>query len=93
MSTERHIEIETPKGTFKVWTCRVGEHPTKKLLILHGGPGASHEGFEIFEQYLPRDGYLLGQSWGVVSSTRWTTFAERWDELELPSFDRPQASH
>jgi proline iminopeptidase len=56
MSTERHIEIETPKGTFRVWTRRVGEHPTKKLLLLHGGPGATHEGFEIFEQYLPPDG-------------------------------------
>jgi hypothetical protein len=31
MSTERGIEIETPKGTFRVWTCRGGEHPTKKL--------------------------------------------------------------
>lgn len=56
MSTEREIEIETSKGTFKVWTRRVGEHPTKKLLLLHGGPGATHEGFEIFEQYLPSDG-------------------------------------
>lgn len=56
MRAERHIEIETPKGAFRVWTCRVGEHPTKKLLLLHGGPGATHEGFEIFEQYLPADG-------------------------------------
>jgi proline iminopeptidase len=50
MRTERHIEIETPKGKFRVWTCWVGEHPTKKLLLLNGGPGATHEGFEIFEQ-------------------------------------------
>lgn len=55
MSDERRIEIETPKGTFSVWTRRVGKHPTKKLLLLHGGPGATHEGFEIFEQYLPLD--------------------------------------
>lgn len=55
MSDERYIEVETPKGTFSVWTRRVGEHPTRKLLLLHGGPGATHEGFEIFEQYLPLD--------------------------------------
>ena len=55
MSDERRIEIETPKGTFSVWTRRVGKHPTRKLLLLHGGPGATHEGFEIFEQYLPLD--------------------------------------
>lgn len=56
MSDERRIEIDTPKGTFTVWTRRVGSHPTKKLLLLHGGPGATHEGFEIFEEYLPPDG-------------------------------------
>ena len=55
MSAERRIEIETPKGSFSVWTRRVGQHTTRKLLLLHGGPGASHEGFEIFEQYLPFD--------------------------------------
>ncbi len=55
MSSERRIEIETPKGTFSVWTRKAGQHPTRKLLLLHGGPGASHEGFEIFEQYFPAD--------------------------------------
>jgi proline iminopeptidase len=55
MDNERFIEIDTPKGAFKVWTRRVGAHPTKKLLLLHGGPGATHEGFEIFEQYLAPD--------------------------------------
>ena len=55
MGNERTIEIETPKGAFTVWTSRVGEHPRKKLLLLHGGPGATHEGFEIFEQYFQPD--------------------------------------
>ncbi len=55
MNAERRIEIETPAGTFSVWTRRVGQHPTRKLLLLHGGPGASYEGFEIFEEYVPLD--------------------------------------
>lgn len=59
MSNDRHIEIETPKGAFTVRTRRVGDHPTKKLLLLHGGPGATHEGFEVFEQYLPPDGFEI----------------------------------
>jgi proline iminopeptidase len=50
------IPIETPKGTFKVWTKRVGSSPTMKLLLLHGGPGATHEYFEVFDSYLPAAG-------------------------------------
>ena len=41
-------DLDTPKGAFQVWTRRVGEHPTRKLLLLHGGPGATHEQFEVF---------------------------------------------
>jgi len=40
---------------FHVWTRRVGESPIK-LLLLHGGPGCTHEYFEIFENYLPPAG-------------------------------------
>ncbi|MEZ4529946.1 MAG: proline iminopeptidase-family hydrolase [Thermomicrobiales bacterium] len=47
------IPIDTPKGEFKVWTKRVGNNPTKKLLLLHGGPGSTHEYFEVFDSYLP----------------------------------------
>ena len=50
------IPIETPAGTFKVWTKRVGNNPTKKLLLLHGGPGATHEYFECFDAFLPKEG-------------------------------------
>jgi len=49
----RLIPVETPKGTFHVWTKRIGNHPTKKLLLLHGGPGSTHEYFEAFDSYLP----------------------------------------
>jgi proline iminopeptidase len=47
------IPINTPKGTFKVWTKRVGNNPRIKLLLLHGGPGATHEYFEAFDSYFP----------------------------------------
>ncbi len=52
----RMIPIETPKGVFHVWTKRVGNEPTMKLLLLHGGPGATHEYFEAFDSYLPAAG-------------------------------------
>jgi proline iminopeptidase len=47
------IPIETSLGTFQVWTKRIGNHPTKKLLLLHGGPGATHEYFESADSYFP----------------------------------------
>jgi proline iminopeptidase len=50
------ILITTPKGTFKVWTKRVGSDPTIKVLLLHGGPGATHEYMEAFDSYFPAAG-------------------------------------
>jgi proline iminopeptidase len=50
------IPVDTPKGTFRVWTKRVGNNPTKRLLLLHGGPGATHEYFEACDSYLPAAG-------------------------------------
>ncbi len=47
----RFIEIATPKGDFKVWTKRVGNNPKIKVLTLHGGPGMTHEYYEIAEDY------------------------------------------
>ena len=47
------IPVETPKGTFKVWTKRVGNNPTIKVLLLHGGPGATHEYLEAVDGYFP----------------------------------------
>lgn len=48
------IPIQTPSGEFKVWTKRVGNNPTMKVLLLHGGPGATHEFFECFDSYFPK---------------------------------------
>ena len=52
----RRIVINTPHGTFKVWTRRFGNNPRIKLLLLHGGPGATHEYFEPCDSYLPAAG-------------------------------------
>ena len=53
----RTIPVQTPKGTFRVWTKRVGNNPTVKVLLLHGGPGATHEYFEAFDSYFPGAGF------------------------------------
>lgn len=49
----RMIPIKTPKGTFNVWTKRIGNNPTIKVLLLHGGPGITHEYLEAFDSYFP----------------------------------------
>lgn len=49
------IPIETEKGTFNVWTKRVGNNPKMRVLLLHGGPGGTHEFFENFDGYLPNE--------------------------------------
>lgn len=50
------IPINTPKGTFNVWTKRIGNNPSMKVLILHGGLGGWHDGYECFESFLPKEG-------------------------------------
>src|SRR6202050_5493048 len=52
----RTIPITTAHGAFKVWTKRVGNNPRVRLLLLHGGPGATHEYFEACDSYLPAAG-------------------------------------
>jgi proline iminopeptidase len=42
-------------GKYKVWTKRVGSGPIK-VLLLHGGPGFSHEYLEAMESFLPPAG-------------------------------------
>lgn len=50
------IPVKTIKGTFRVWTKRVGNNPKIKVLLLTGGPGASHEYLECFESFFPKEG-------------------------------------
>ena len=50
------VPIATPAGEFRVWTRRVGSNPDLKVLLLHGGPGATDELYESFDLWFPREG-------------------------------------
>src|ERR1700688_1838665 len=78
------IPIETPRGTFHVWTKRVGNNPKIKVLLLHGGPGATHEYFEAFDSYFPKAGieYYYYDQLGSAYSDQ-PDAPELWD---LPRF-------
>jgi len=89
----RMIPIETPIGKFNVWTKRVGNNPTKKVLLLHGGPGATHELYECFDGYLPQEGieYIYYDQLGSYYSDQptdsilWTTerFVEEVEQVRI----------
>ena len=49
------IPITTDYGDFNVWTKQIGNNPTKKVLLLHGGPGANHQYFKSFESFFPNE--------------------------------------
>ena len=48
----RMIQVD---GKYNVWTKKVGDGKIK-VLLLHGGPGFSHDYFECFEDFLPKEG-------------------------------------
>ena len=50
------VDVTTPKGDFRVWTKRVGNNPDIKVLLLHGGPGATHEYYEAMDSFFPGAG-------------------------------------
>jgi proline iminopeptidase len=50
------IGISTPAGPQRVWVKRVGNNPRLRVLLLHGGPGATHEYLEACDSYLPGAG-------------------------------------
>jgi proline iminopeptidase len=50
------IPVQTQSGEFKVWTKKRGDNPKMKVLLLHGGPGATHEYLECFDSFLPQAG-------------------------------------
>jgi proline iminopeptidase len=68
----RRIPIDTPAGRFEVWTKRVGNNPSLRVLLLHGGPGCTHEYFEAADSWLPAAGVeyyyydQLGSGWSDV---------------------------
>jgi len=78
------IPIQTPNGVFHVWTKRVGNNPKIRLLLLHGGPGCTHEYFEAFDSYLPGAGieYYYYDQLGSAYSDQ-PDAPELWD---LPRF-------
>lgn len=89
----RMIPITTPKGTFNVYTKRVGNNPKMRVLLLHGGPGGTHEEFECFDGYLPNaeieyiyydqlDSYYSDKP---NDSTLWTTehYVEEVEQVRL----------
>jgi proline iminopeptidase len=77
------IPITTPSGEFSVWTKRVGNNRDTRLLLLHGGPGATHEYFEAFDSYLPSAGieYYYYDQLG-------SAYSDQPDDPELWDLDR-----
>lgn len=51
------IPVNSPQGTFRVWTKRIGNNPAVRVLLLHGGPGVTHEYLEAFDSYFPAAGF------------------------------------
>jgi proline iminopeptidase len=52
----RRIPVDTPKGTYQVWVKRTGNNPRLRVLLLHGGPGSTHEYLEACDSFLPAAG-------------------------------------
>ena len=52
----RKIPVTTPVGEYRVWVKRIGNNPGLRVLLLHGGPGATHEYLEACDSYLPAAG-------------------------------------
>lgn len=85
----RLIPINTPSGSYKVWTKRFGNNPRIKILLLHGGPAAGHEYMECFESFFPKEGFefyeydQLGAPFSdQPSDTSLWTIARYVDEVE-----------
>jgi proline iminopeptidase len=49
----RRIPVDTPRGAFHVWVKRIGNNPRLRVLLLHGGPGSTHEYLEACDSFLP----------------------------------------
>jgi proline iminopeptidase len=83
--------IAVANGKYKVWTKRIGNNPSIKVLLLHGGPAGTHEYFESFDSFLPKEGieyYYYDQLGSYYSdqptdSSLWTTerFVEEVEEV------------
>jgi proline iminopeptidase len=79
----RMIPISTPAGTQRVWVKRTGNNPALRMLLLHGGPGSTHEYLEACDSYLPAAGveYYYYDQLG-------SGFSDQPDEPSLWELDR-----
>jgi proline iminopeptidase len=79
----RKIPVTTPAGQYGVWVKRVGNNPHLRVLLLHGGPGATHEYLEACDSYLPAAGieYYYHDQLG-------SGFSDQPDEPSLWDLDR-----
>ena len=67
-------------GKYKVWTKKVGNGKIK-VLLLHGGPGFSHDYMECFDDFLPKEGMEIyyydqlgcGNSDAPADTSLWNT--------------------
>ena len=48
-----NIHMITLKSGHKIWT-RASQQGSIPVLLLHGGPGSTHEYLECFEKFLPQ---------------------------------------
>jgi proline iminopeptidase len=79
----RKILVTTPAGDHHVWVKRTGNNPDLKVLLLHGGPGSTHEYLEACDSYLPAAGveYFYYDQLG-------SGFSDQPDEPSLWELDR-----
>jgi proline iminopeptidase len=79
----RRIPVNTPAGTYRVWVKRTGNNPALRVLLLHGGPGSTHEYLEACDSYLPAAGveYYYYDQLG-------SGFSDQPDEPSLWDLDR-----
>ena len=79
----RKIAVSTPSGDHQVWVKRIGNNPDLRVLLLHGGPGSTHEYLEACDSYLPAAGieYYYYDQLG-------SGFSDQPDEPSLWELDR-----
>ena len=69
-------------GKYKVWTKKVGSGGIK-MLLLHGGPGVTHEYFECFEDFLPQQGIQF-----FYYDQLGSAYSDQPDDVSLWTIDR-----
>ncbi|WP_343617066.1 proline iminopeptidase-family hydrolase [Novosphingobium sp.] len=58
ISSDVGVQWVTLSNGHRVWTQKLGKGP-KKVLLLHGGPGFSHDYMDCFSDFLPQAGYEM----------------------------------